>query len=81
MTIQICVGSSCRLKGSEKIVKLFQEYLAENHLEEKITLAGSFCAGQCNRDGVTVRINDEIVTGVTKESFKELIATKVQPYL
>ena len=46
MIIQICVGSSCHLKGSEDIVALLQQAVAEHHLESQITLAGSFCTGQ-----------------------------------
>ncbi|MDD6265152.1 MAG: (2Fe-2S) ferredoxin domain-containing protein [Clostridia bacterium] len=71
MIIQICVGSSCHLKGSEKIVELFQETVAKRKLDSDITLAGSFCTGQCNRVGVTVTVNDEVFTGVTPESFTE----------
>ncbi len=71
MIIQICVGSSCHLKGSAEIVELLQKAIEEYHLENEITLAGSFCIGKCNRIGVTVQVDDDIHTGVTKESFKE----------
>ena len=47
MIIQICVGSSCHLKGSEKIVELFGKVIEEHKLENEITLAGSFCTGKC----------------------------------
>ena len=77
MIIQICVGSSCHLKGSEEIVALLQEAVAEHKLETEITLAGSFCTGQCNRVGVTVRVDDDIYPGVTRESFKEFFSEKV----
>ena len=36
MLIQICVGSSCHLKGSPEIVELFQKAVAEKHLEDEI---------------------------------------------
>lgn len=71
MIVQICVGSSCHLKGSEKLVELFQKAIAEHKLDDEITLAGSFCIGQCNRVGVTVTLNDEVVTGITPENFEE----------
>lgn len=77
MIIQICVGSSCHLKGSEAIVELIQKNIQENRLESEITLAGSFCTGKCNRDGVTVQVDDEIVTGVTKENFRDFWENKV----
>jgi NADH:ubiquinone oxidoreductase subunit E len=77
MHIQICVGSSCHLKGSEKIVGLFQSAIAQNKLEDKVTLAGSFCTGMCNREGVTVTVDDEVYIGITTENFKSFFADKI----
>ena len=77
MIIQICVGSSCHLKGSEKIVELFQNAVAQNHLDGDITLAGSFCTGRCNRVGVTVTVDDDVFTGVTPENFSNFFEDKV----
>ncbi len=77
MIIQICVGSSCHLKGSEDIVALLQQAVAEHHLENQITLAGSFCTGQCNRVGVTVQVDDDIYPGVTREGFQAFFNEKV----
>ena len=77
MIIQVCVGSSCHLKGSPEIVELFQKAVADYHLEDEITLAGSFCIGKCNRIGVTVQVDDDIHTGITKENFKEFFKENV----
>ena len=77
MLIQVCVGSSCHLKGSPEIVELLQKAVSDYHLEDEITLAGSFCIGKCNRIGVTVQIDDDIHTGITKESFKEFFEENV----
>lgn len=77
MVIQICVGSSCHIKGSPEIVELLQNAVAEYHLEDEITLAGSFCIGKCNRIGVTVQVDDDIHTGITKENFKEFFKENV----
>lgn len=77
MIIQICVGSSCHIKGSPEIVELIQKSVQEYNLSDEITLAGSFCIGQCNRVGVTVQVDDEIHTGITKENFKEFFKEKV----
>ena len=48
MIIQICVGSSCHLKGTEALVGLFQDAIEKYKLSDDITLAGSFCTGRCN---------------------------------
>ena len=77
MIIQICVGSSCHLKGSPEIVELLQKAVAEHQLDDEITLAGSFCIGKCNRTGVTVQVDDDVHTGITRENFKEFFKEKV----
>lgn len=81
MIIQICVGSSCHLRGSADIVELIQKAVEENHLEQDVTLVGSFCTGKCNRVGVTVQVDDDIHTGITRETFKEFWAEKVMKKL
>lgn len=73
MIIQICVGSSCHLKGSPEIVELLQKAVEEYHLENDVTLVGSFCIGKCNREGVTVQIDDDIHVGITRDNFKEFL--------
>ena len=75
--IQICVGSSCHLKGSADIVELFEKAIEENHIEDDVVLSGSFCIGKCNRVGVTIQINDDVHVGVTKENFKEFFKEHV----
>ncbi len=77
--IQVCVGSSCHLKGAPQIVELLQRRIAEEGLEDEIVLTGSFCAGKCNRVGVTITVNDDIYTGITVENFNELWNEKVKP--
>ena len=70
MVIMICVGSSCHIKGSYDIVALFQAAVEKYHLENQVVLSGSFCTGRCNREGVTVQIDDEVFTGITRENFE-----------
>ena len=77
MIIQVCVGSSCHLKGSPEIIELLQKAISEYHLEDEITLAGSFCIGKCNRIGVTIQVDDDIHTGITTENFKEFFKEHV----
>ena len=77
MIVQVCVGSSCHLKGSADIVELFQKAIEEHHLENQLTLVGSFCIGKCNRIGVTVQVDDEIHVGVTKETFNEFFNNSI----
>ena len=75
--VQVCVGSSCHLKGSQEIVELLQKALSEHGLEDEVVLSGSFCIGKCNRIGVTVQVNDDIHVGVTRENFREFFKQNI----
>lgn len=77
MLVQICVGSSCHIKGSPEIVELLKKAFEENNLQDEVTLAGSFCIGECNRMGVTVQVDDAIHTGINRDNFKEFFKEKI----
>ncbi len=69
--VQVCVGSSCHLKGSQDIVELLEHAIEQYQIEDEVVLSGSFCIGKCNRVGVTVQVNDDVHVGVTQENFRE----------
>ena len=75
--VQICVGSSCHLKGSQEIVELLEQAVAEHHIEDEVVLSGSFCVGKCNRVGVTVQVNDDVHVGITRENFREFFRANI----
>ena len=77
--VKICVGSSCHLKGSEDLVEAFQKKLENDGLDGEVLLSGSFCLGRCNRNGVTVSVNDKIYEGVTADGFDEFFDFAVLP--
>ena len=72
MNIYVCVGSSCHLKGSYAIIELMKEHIAKNNLTETVKLSAAFCLGKCASASVSVKFNDEVVTGVTPENFEEI---------
>ena len=75
--VQVCVGSSCHLKGSQEIVELLEKAIEANGIQDDVVLTGSFCIGKCNRVGVTVQVNDDIHVGITPENFREFFKTNI----
>ena len=75
--VQVCVGSSCHLKGSQEIVELMQKAIEDNRIDDEVVLSGSFCIGKCNRVGVTVQVNDDIHVGVTAENINEFFKKNI----
>ncbi len=60
MTIEICIGSSCYVKGSDRIVVLMKEILVKRQLDTKVELKGSFCMNACTQ-GIGVKINKTMI--------------------
>jgi NADH:ubiquinone oxidoreductase subunit E len=81
LQIYICVGSSCHLKGSYQIIKIFEELIKEYKLEDKAELKASFCLGRCT-GGVSVKVGDEFLEGLTvsnaREMFEEYIVRRLE---
>ena len=77
LLVQVCVGSSCHLKGSQDIVELLEKAVKDHDLEDEVVLSGSFCIGKCNRVGVTVQVDDDVHVGVTRENFREFFKKNI----
>lgn len=79
VNVSICVGSSCHLKGSYDVIEGFKAEVAKRHLEGKVELKAAFCLGRCAYDGVTIKVDEKIVTGVTKGNLASLFESEVMP--
>lgn len=77
MTVLVCVGSSCHLKGSYEIIEMMKEAIQKNHIEDKVTLKATFCLGKCAVSGVSIKVDDQIITGVTKNNFEKVFEEKI----
>lgn len=71
MTIRVCVGSSCHIKGSYKIIELMRKAVEDNNLGEKVKINAAFCLGKCT-DGVSVQFDEDTICGVSEENFNEV---------
>ncbi|MCX6090280.1 MAG: NAD(P)H-dependent oxidoreductase subunit E [Candidatus Atribacteria bacterium] len=77
VTIAVCVGSSCHLKGAYEIIHQCEEIISQLGLRDQVELKGTFCLGKCTQEGVTIIIDDEIMTGITPENFRQIFESSV----
>jgi NADH:ubiquinone oxidoreductase subunit E len=61
ITVTVCVGSSCHLKGAREMITRFNDFLTKEGLEDKVELKGSFCMERCG-EGINWMIGDEILS-------------------
>lgn len=72
MVISVCIGSACHLKGSYKIISQLKEKITQHHLENDVTVNASFCLGECSSEGVSVKLDDNVVTGCYSGKFRTI---------
>lgn len=75
MNVTICIGSSCHIKGSRKIVNEFQSLIAEYDVGDKVKLGGIFCMGKCQQ-GVCVTV-DDMFFSVSPEDCREFFEKEI----
>jgi len=76
ITVTVCVGSSCHIKGARDMIARFSNFLTEEGLEDKVELKGSFCMELCG-EGINWQINDEILSSSSVEEGIEMFRTKL----
>lgn len=79
MKINVCIGSSCHVKGSRQVVEQLRNLIDDNNLTESVELAGIFCMGKC-QDGVCVTMEDKLFS-VTPENVTEFFNDNVMAAL
>lgn len=75
MRITVCIGSSCHIKGSRRVVEELQSLIAQNNLSDKVELSGEFCMSKCQL-GVCVTVDGEFFS-VAPDKVEEFFAENV----
>ncbi|MBC7237592.1 MAG: (2Fe-2S) ferredoxin domain-containing protein [Chloroflexi bacterium] len=78
LTIMICVGSSCHLRGSDDLAEALEQLIDEHGLAEKVQLVGTFCMDKCSM-GVSVRVGDSQFSGIKPEDAEVFFRHEVLP--
>ena len=77
MKITVCIGSSCHVKGSQRVIEELRRLIAANGFNEDVVLAGTFCSGNCQK-GVCITVDGKDYS-VTPTSAAEFFQTVVIP--
>lgn len=76
--VQVCVGSSCHMKGSYQVIKSFESLIKSNGLEDEVKLKASFCLGCC-LNGIAMKVNDRVVESVGFSNAESIFYSEVMP--
>jgi NADH-quinone oxidoreductase subunit G len=66
LDVNICVGTSCMVRGSQQLLRQLIEYIEERGLQSAVDITATFCFEHCDR-GPTVAIGDKVIEKCTFE--------------
>jgi NADH:ubiquinone oxidoreductase subunit E len=76
LTITVCVGSSCHVRGARDIIQRYGKLIAERKLGDRVQLKGSFCMDRCT-EGVNMEIDGEPLSAKTLQEAERIFEEKV----
>lgn len=76
LEVSVCLGTGCYLRGSYDVLKIFNRLVEAYGIPGEIQLKGTFCLERCD-SGVSVKINGELITGVTPENAEQVFNSRV----
>jgi NADH:ubiquinone oxidoreductase subunit E len=75
-TIQICVGSSCHLKGSYQVIQSYKRLIEKYGLQDKVELQASFCMQKCT-GGIAAAFDGEPVENLSVRNCEAIFMEKI----
>ena len=74
--VTVCVGSSCHIKGSRRLIEKLNKLISQYQLEDKVILKGSFCLEHC-AEGFNWKIGDTLYSSKDVKEAEEIFREKV----
>jgi NADH-quinone oxidoreductase subunit G len=79
LSVHVCVGTHCHVRGSQKLLQHVLQYVDEHDLEDTVDVQATFCFEQCDR-GPTVTIGDLPINRCTPEQAIEVLRQKLDGF-
>ncbi len=80
VTVEVCVGSSCYVKGSNQVVAMVKEMIEMNHWEDQVELKGAFCMQMCS-EGLGIKVNGKPLFKVGLHNVREELTRAIEEAL
>jgi NADH-quinone oxidoreductase subunit G len=80
LEVSVCVGTGCYLRGAYDVLETFTALSERPEYAGRLNLSATFCLEHCDR-GVSVRVGDRIITGVSPATAKDVFMKTIVPLL
>lgn len=77
MKIELCMGSSCFVRGNNEILPLITSLLKEYGITDEVELVGHLCQERC-ASGPSVTIDGSVYDGLTPEAIGDLLSEQLR---
>lgn len=78
--IEICIGSSCYVRGANNVVEQVNTWIENFQWEENVKVKGAFCMGLCSQ-GLGVKINGHAISGLGLHNIESVLLPLIQQEL
>lgn len=75
ITIEVCMGSSCFMRGNAENLKFIESFVASHNIHSKIDLFGSRCKRECDK-GPNVVIDGVSYHNIGLNELEEILEEK-----
>ncbi|HPT48338.1 MAG TPA: [FeFe] hydrogenase, group A, partial [Candidatus Rifleibacterium sp.] len=77
LSIKICVGTNCYLKGSQSILKALSKDIEARGLQDAVDIQATFCFEKCGQ-APNVMIGDQLISKCTFDKAREALNAALQ---
>lgn len=64
LIVSLCFGTSCFLKGAQRLLKELTDYIDKNELNQDVNIKATFCLERCDK-GPVIKVGDVIIEHCT----------------
>jgi NADH-quinone oxidoreductase subunit G len=75
--VNVCFGTGCMLRGSQKILKSILDFVESKKISDKVEVKASFCFEKCSR-GPVVSVGSTVIEQATAEAVSKVIESEVK---
>ena len=79
LTVTVCVGSSCYMRGSDELAEVLEALIERASLSKRVQLVGSFCMGECST-GISVKLGEHHYQTVRLEEAEKFFYKELLPW-
>jgi len=77
LSIKVCVGTNCYLKGSQSILKALTKDIESRGLQDAVDIQATFCFEKCGQ-APNVMIGDQLISKCTFEKAREALNAELK---